>query len=194
MKKENLKLLVIHCTATPQGRPVSKEQIIDMHLGPMIRHPDKKIIYLGKEYDSLEDVPEKMRNKRGRGWRVPGYADMIDLEGKVTNIVPYNDDEFVDAWEITNGAKGINGMARHVVYVGGTQYNNTAIAKDTRTAGQRASMESYVKNFIEKHPDAQVAGHNQFANKDCPSFNVPKWLRSIGIAEENIYEELPAIV
>lgn len=115
-----------------------------------------------------------------RGWKQVGYSDMIHLDGKVENLVPYNDDSNVDPWEVTNGAVGINSKSRHVVYVGGK-------GGDTRTTAQKGAMMAYVREFIRKHPSAKVAGHNQFAAKACPSFNVPDWLRTIGIPEQNIY-------
>lgn len=153
-----LQLLVIHCTATPEGREVTKETIHEWHTSPP---------------------------PAGRGWKQVGYSDMIDLDGNVINMVPYNDDDTVDPWEVTNGAVGINGISRHVVYVGGTDHAGTP--KDTRTAGQLATLAQYVKDTIERHPSIRVAGHNQFAQKACPSFDVPEWLESIGVSTQNIY-------
>lgn len=156
-----LTYLVLHCTATPEGRKVTKEEIIRWHTAP--------------------------KNKGGRGWSKAGYSDMIDLEGEIINITPYNDDNFVDPWEVTNGASGINSISRHIVYVGGCDRNLKT--KDTRNDKQLIAMEKYVKEFIKKHPYILVAGHNQFANKACPSFDTVSWLRSIGVEEKNIYKK-----
>jgi hypothetical protein len=60
-------------------------------------------------------------------------------------------------------------------------------AKDTRTPEQLEAMKAYVLNTIAKHPQIKVAGHNQFAVKACPSFDVRSWARSIGVKDENIY-------
>lgn len=156
-----LQLLCIHCTATPEGRAVYPDDIRRWHLSPI--------------------------SEGGRGWSKVGYSDMIMLNGMPINLVKYNDDDIVDPWEITNGAVGINKIARHVVYVGGIDKDGKP--KDTRTPEQLETMKSYVRTFITKHPDAKICGHNQFAPKACPSFDVPKWLRSIGIPENNIYEK-----
>lgn len=155
-----LELLVIHCTATPQGRAVTKEDIIRWHTSP---------VELG-----------------GRGWRQVGYSDMIMLDGKLVNLVPYNEDDNVDKWEITNGVAGINSKSRHVVYVGGTDKKGKAL--DTRTPEQIKTMVAYVTRTIQLHPSIRIAGHNQFAVKACPSFDVPAWLRALGINEKFIYE------
>ena len=86
------KYLVLHCTATPEGREVTADEIRRWHT-------------------SAPPV--------GRGWKQVGYTDMIHLDGRVERLVDNNEDAQVDSWEITNGAKGYNTTARHVVYVGG---------------------------------------------------------------------------
>lgn len=148
-----LQYLVLHCTATPEGREVSAADIRRWHTS----------------------APP-----RGRGWKQVGYTDMIHLDGKVERLVSNNEDANVDPWEITNGAKGYNSVSRHVVYVGGLA-SDAKTPKDTRTAAQLASMTAYVKDFHKRFPDVKIIGHNQVAAKACPSFNVPAWLRSIGI-------------
>jgi len=155
-----LTYLVIHCTATPEGREVSADEIRRWHTSP---------------------------KPKGRGWKQVGYSDIIHLDGTVENLVPYNDDDVVDSWEITNGASGINSISRHVVYAGGVSADDVKKAKDTRTWLQELAMITYVKETIARHPNIKIAGHNQFAQKACPSFNVPVWLMAIGVSDENIY-------
>lgn len=152
MKKE-LKYLVIHCTATPEGREVTGADIRRMHTSPV--------------------------SKGGRGWKQVGYTDLIRLDGTVERLVNNNEDAWVDPWEITNGAKGYNAVSRHVVYAGGCDKGMKP--KDTRTAGQRAALEKYVRDFHARHPKVRIIGHNEVAAKACPSFDVQKWLRDIGI-------------
>jgi len=155
MKK--LQLLIIHCTATQVGIEVTSDQIRKMHLSPP---------------------------PVGRGWHQVGYSDMIHLNGTIENLVKHNEDEWVDPWEITNGAIGLNDVARHVVYVGGI--DKIGKPMDTRTVAQKAALQLYVEDFLSHHPDCKIAAHNQFANKACPSFDVPTWCKEIGIAENNI--------
>ena len=134
-------------------------------------------------------MPIELRatHRRGNGWKQIGYRDMILLAGGlVINMVRHNDDDIVDPWEITNGVAGINSISAHVVYVGGCDKDMKP--KDTRTREQKDSMKQYVRAFLVRHPHVKVAGHNQFANKACPSFDVPTWLREIGVAEHNIYQ------
>ena len=81
-----LHYLVIHCTATPEGREVSAGDIRRWHTSP---------------------VPA------GRGWQQVGYTDMFHLDGRVERLTANNEDENVDPWEITNGATGYNAVSRH---------------------------------------------------------------------------------
>ena len=159
--KQKLKYLILHCTATPAGREVSANDIRRWHLSP---------------------VPSG-----GRGWKQVGYSNLFTIDGVNIVLVGDNGDNWVDSGEITNGVAGINGCSKHIVYAGGTDRQGHPL--DTRTPRQRATMEEFVKRFVASHPDVLVAGHNQFANKACPSFDVPKWLRSIGIEDKNIYKK-----
>ena len=116
-----------------------------------------------------------------RGWKQVGYSEMVHINGGIETLVNNNNDDLVDPWEITNGAVGMNAKSRHIVYVGGK-------GGDTRTTAQKGAMMAFVRDFVKKHPQVRVAGHNQFAAKACPSFDVPQWLRIIGIPEKNIYK------
>lgn len=155
-----IKYLVLHCTATPEGREITSEMIRHWHMDPP---------------------------PAGRGWSRVGYTDMIHLDGSLENLTPYDSDDDIEAWELTNGAVGINSISRHIVYAGGLDAN--MVAKDTRTPAQLDTMAVYVKFMVKRYPDILVAGHNQFAAKACPSFDVPTWLQSLGIPEKNIYRK-----
>lgn len=117
----------------------------------------------------------------GRGWKQVGYTDLIHTDGRVERLVANNEDANVDPWEITNGAAGYNSVSRHIVYAGGVDADNVQKAKDTRTPAQKEALKRYVLDFHRKHPTVKIVGHNQLAAKACPSFDVPQWLKSIGI-------------
>jgi len=60
------------------------------------------------------------------------------------------------------------------VYVGGVGKDGKT-PKDTRTPGQKAALIDLVKALIAKYPTVKkVTGHNQYAAKACPSFDVRK--------------------
>ena len=106
---------------------------------------------------------------------------MIHLDGSVERLVRNNEDANVDPWEITNGAKGYNSVSRHIVYVGGYAADGQTV-KDTRTEAQREAMKAYVLDFHRRFPSVRIVGHTQLNKaKPCPCFDVPKWLKEIGI-------------
>ena len=151
-----IQYLVIHCTATPEGREVSAAEIRRWHTAPV--------------------------SQGGRGWKQVGYTDMVHLDGRVERLVNNNEDAQVDLWEVTNGAKGYNSMSRHIVYVGGC--DNAGKPKDTRTEAQREALKRYVEDFHARFPQVKIVGHHELnPGKACPSFDVPTWLRSIGIRQ-----------
>lgn len=151
---KQLQYLVIHCTATPEGREVSADDIRRWHTDPQ---------------------------PAGRGWKQVGYTDMVHLNGTIERLVNNNEDDQVDNWEITNGVAGYNSISRHIVYVGGVEKDNVNKAKDTRTDAQKKALEDYVKDFHKRFPSVKIVGHNELAAKACPSFDVQKWLKEIGI-------------
>lgn len=157
---QKLKYLVIHCTATVEGKELTAADIKRMHTSPA---------------------------PKGRGWKQVGYSDLCHQDGCIENLVPYDDDDIVQPREITNGAVGLNGVARHISYVGGL--DPKLKPKDTRTDAQKIALKNYVYDFLIKYPSAKVLGHNQVAAKACPCFDVPDWLAEIGVNKSNIYNK-----
>ncbi len=153
-----MKYLVIHCTATPEGREVTSAEIKHWHTDPV--------------------------SKGGRGWKQVGYTDLIHLDGTVERMVQNNEDAEVDPWEVTNGAKGYNSVSRHIVYAGGLAKDGKT-AKDTRTEAQKKAMADYVRDFHRRFPQIKIVGHRDLpgVSKACPSFDVKAWLLSIGIKQ-----------
>lgn len=157
---------MLHCTATPEGREVTGDNIRQWHTSP--------------------------KSQGGRGWRQVGYTYLIRLDGTVEQLVENNGDNYVDPWEITNGARGFNNVTLHIVYAGGCEKDRPKgmkwfPTKDTRTPEQLKSMEKLVKDLLEQHPKSKLLGHNDVANKSCPSFNVKEWALSVGINKLRLF-------
>ena len=150
-----MKYLVIHCTATPEGREVSSADLRRWHTSPP---------------------------PLGRGWKQVGYTDLVHLDGRIERLVDNNEDAQVDPWEVTNGAAGYNSISRHIVYVGGC--DSAMKPKDSRTPEQREALKRYVEDFHERFPCIRIVGHHDLnPGKACPSFDVESWLREIGIRQ-----------
>jgi N-acetylmuramoyl-L-alanine amidase len=157
------KYLILHCTATPEGRFITAQNVKDWHTKP-------------KPY--------------GNGWHQVGYSDLILLDGSRHQFVKHDQDTEIDAFEITNGVAGINSISRHLCYVGGMD-KSFKNPKDTRTDVQLETMIDIIEEVLDYAPDVLIAGHNQFDNKACPSFWTPNFLREIGVEEKNIEKRDP---
>lgn len=126
--------IIIHCTATPEGRSVSVDTIRSWHIG--------------------------------QGWKDIGYHWVVLLDGTVK---PGRHEA-----QIGSHVAGHNTGTLGVVYVGGVAADGKT-PKDTRTPAQKAALLAHVKALIERYPTVKkVAGHNQYAAKACPSFDVRK--------------------
>ena len=100
---------------------------------------------------------------RNLGWDGIGYHYVIRRDGTIEKGRP----------ETVKGAhcKGHNTHSIGVCYEGGLDASGKAA--DTRTAAQRESLRSLVKELLERYPKAQVYGHHHFNKfKACPCFEV----------------------
>lgn len=162
LKTNELQVLIIHCSASPEGRDT-------------------------RAYEFADYFTRSVK-KGGKGWSKPGYNDVIELSGKIVNLIPYNEDSVVTWSEVSYGAAEMNKIARNVMYVGGMNKAYTA-PKNTLNVSQDSALKVYVRCYLTLHPRSWIAGHNQFVAKACPSFNVPAKLRSYGVPEQNIYKK-----
>lgn len=164
--KKPFKYLIIHCTATPEGRSITPQTVKNWHTFP---------------------------KPAGRGWDRVGYSDLILLDGTRHQFVKHNSDKWIDEKEITNGVEGINSISRHICYVGGLSADKKQ-GKDTLTDAQSRMLSSIIAEVLAYNPDVLIAGHNQFSNKMCPSFWIPDFLRNrctVKVDDKNIYENDP---
>lgn len=68
-----------------------------------------------------------------------------------------------------------------ICYIGGMDVDMKA-PKDTRTALQKTSLITLVKDYKLRYPGIVVQGHRDWpnVNKACPSFDVKAWLKETG--------------
>lgn len=123
--------IIIHCSATPEGRDFTVQQIGEWH--------------------------------RMRGYSAIGYHYIIYRNGTVHTGRPL---EHPGAHTVGQNADSIG-----ICYVGGCATDGRT-PKDTRTPAQRAALVALVRKLRAAYPKATVHGHNEFAPKACPSFNV----------------------
>ncbi|MCH5326927.1 MAG: N-acetylmuramoyl-L-alanine amidase [Duncaniella sp.] len=125
--------IIIHCSATPEGKDYTVAQIRDWHV-------------------------------RGNGWSDIGYHFVIDRYGVV------HKGRSVE--KIGAHTKGQNARSIGICLIGGMDAENKR-PKDTRTPAQRVALVNLVKELKATYGEnVTVHGHNEFAAKACPSFNV----------------------
>lgn len=101
----------------------------------------------------------------GNGWKDIGYHFVIYRDGSVHPGRPIE--------QIGAHTSGYNANSIGICYIGGCAKDGKT-PKDTRTHKQKAALVKLVAELRRRFPNASVHGHNEFANKACPSFNVQK--------------------
>jgi hypothetical protein len=114
-------------------------------------------------------VNEIRRWHRARGWSDIGYHYVIDRDGKISVGRPVE----------KTGAhvKGHNRGTIGVCLLGGHGSFADDEFSDNFTIAQEKALRSFLDDLKRKYQITKVSGHNQYAPKACPGFNVPIWLR-----------------
>jgi N-acetylmuramoyl-L-alanine amidase len=118
---------------------------------------------------SIQSIKEYW--KRMKGWGdTPGYHYIIRANGETTQLWPEE--------KMSNGVYGHNAHGINIAYIGGVDAEGAPL--DNRTPYQKESLFNLVVKLCERYPKAVVLGHRDFKGvpKDCPSFDVRKWLKS----------------
>ena len=124
--------IIIHCSATPEGKDFTVQQIRQWHV-------------------------------QGNGWRDIGYHFVIYRDGSIHKGRPIE--------QVGAHTTGHNAHSIGICYIGGMRADNKT-PKDTRTEAQRLALIKLVRELKASYPSATIHGHNEFANKACPSFIV----------------------
>ena len=110
----------------------------------------------------------KLWHTRDRGWRDIGYHYLIDRDGTVATGRALD--------KIGAHVQGRNTGTIGVCLIGGHGSAETDQFAKHFTPGQERSLRKLIGDLRSAYPTiARVTGHNQFAAKACPGFNVPKW-------------------
>lgn len=102
---------------------------------------------------------------KARGFSDVGYHYLIHLNGKISIGRPIG--------QVGAHVEGHNTGTIGVSYFGGVTSDGSK-PKDTRTEAQRNSMLWLNRQLAKKFKVKKITGHNQYANKACPSFDVRK--------------------
>lgn len=98
----------------------------------------------------------------GNGWSDIGYHYVIRLDGTIELGRPLA--------QVGAHCSGRNQGSVGICYVGGLDQNLRP--KDTRTPAQKAALRELLQVLRRIFPAATIHGHNEFAAKACPCFDV----------------------
>lgn len=102
---------------------------------------------------------------RERGWAGIGYHFVVRLDGTVEQGRPLD--------RIGAHVSGRNETTIGVCYIGGVDAKGAP--KDTRTPAQKLALLALCRDLLKQFPAIRtISGHNQYAAKACPSFDVRK--------------------
>lgn len=122
---------------------------------------------------SSKTTPQKVAeikrwHVQDRGWRDIGYHYLIDRNGKVATGRPLE--------QVGAHVQGRNTGTIGISLFGGHGSAETDQFSEHFTAQQDAALRKLVADLRAKFPTIKtVSGHNQYAAKACPGFNVPSW-------------------
>ena len=140
-----------------------------------MRHIDEIIIHCAAtrpEWMHGHSAEEK-RNEIDRwhknlGWRGFGYHYLIDRDGRT---VPGRSLEETGAH-----VKGHNANSIGISLVGGQGGTANDVFGDNFTQAQDNALRTLIAGLKREYTSIQkISGHNQYAAKACPCFNVPAW-------------------
>lgn len=155
----------------------------------------------GKDIDGITvhcsagygDLASMRRFWRSLGWRSDGYHLLVDLNGNIIEVTPFN--------LPSNGVAGYNAKYIHICYIGGVEKTNKNKALDSRTPAQKAGLKEAINRAIRwvdqnggNVAKLKIKGHRDFSPdkngdgviasweriKECPSFDaIPEYASMI---------------
>lgn len=106
---------------------------------------------------------------RSKGWFKIGYHFVVRRDGTVEHGRELN--------EVGAHAIGYNERSVGICLIGGV--NGANKPENNFTEAQWKALEPLVSELEEQFPQAKVVGHYELnPGRDCPSFNVQKWMQS----------------
>lgn len=103
-----------------------------------------------------------------RGWRDIGYHFVIDRDGTVA--------EGRDVSQVGAHVKGHNTGTIGICLLGGKGSSETDQFADHFTREQDFAVRRLIARLKRDHPIKKISGHNEYAAKACPGFQVSEWL------------------
>ncbi len=128
-------------------------------------------------------VKEIRQWHRAQGWTDIGYHYVIRRDGTLEVGRP---EDVVGAH-----VSGFNNNSIGICLVGGV--DSKLKAEDNFTSAQYAELAVLLRKLKAKYPKAIIQGHRDFpkVKKDCPCFDVRKWIAETGVFDTSNAKPLP---
>lgn len=118
---------------------------------------------------TAEKVDEvKLWHTRDRGWKDIGYHYLIDRDGTVAKGRPVE--------QVGAHCKGHNTGTIGVALFGGHGSSERDKFSDHYTVEQNRALRELLADLSDTYGIKKITGHNFYAAKACPGFDVPRWL------------------
>ena len=114
----------------------------------------------------------KLWHTRDNGWSDIGYHYVIDRDGTVTAGRPLD--------RVGAHTQGRNTGTVGICLIGGFGSAATDAFDENFTVSQDRALRALIADLQRKYGKLAVSGHNQWAAKACPGFNVPAWHNTKG--------------
>jgi len=115
-----------------------------------------------------QKVQEVRKWHLDRGWSDIGYHYLIDRNGNVANGRPLE--------RIGAHVKGHNTGTIGIALFGGHGSSANDKFLDNFTVEQWAALRSLITDLQKRFGDLKISGHNEYAAKACPGFQVQDWI------------------
>lgn len=153
-----------------------------------MRRIDDIVVHYGATFPDQEVSMAIFREwHQKRGWKREGYHYGITRDGKREIGRP---ESMVGA-----GVANQNIGKLHICVYGGVERaTGKDVGVDNRTPAQKRELEALIRELLGRYPDANVRGHNDFANTQCPGYDVKAWWASVNQPknQEPIKSETPS--
>lgn len=118
---------------------------------------------------TAEKVAEvKLWHTRDRNWKNIGYHYLIDRDGTVAKGRPVE--------QVGAHCRGHNAGTIGVALFGGHGSSERDKFSDHFTVEQNRALRELLADLSDTYGIKKITGHNQYAAKACPGFDVPRWL------------------
>lgn len=141
-----------------------------------MRHIDEIIIHCAatrpewmQDYSAEDKRDEIDRWHKNLGWKGFGYHYLIDRDGRTVPGRPLD--------EAGAHVRGHNANSIGICLAGGHGSSENDRFADNYTFAQEQALRVLINELQVRVPTIKkITGHNQYAAKACPGFNVPRWL------------------